>query len=374
MRILLTGGGTGGHVFPLVAVARELKRTAKEKGILTLEFFYVGPDDFGREIFEKEGIDVRPIFAAKLRRYASAKTVVDIFIKAPVGFMQALWLVWNIMPDVIFSKGGYGGVSVVLAGWCYLIPILIHESDSIPGLANRRLAKFAKRVAVSFPSSAAEFPAKKTAVTGNPVRKEILEGDGETAARLFSITPQKPTVLIMAGSQGAQTINDIIVTVLPRLLTRVQIIHQTGPNNYEQVKAEAHVVMKDMLPEFKSNYHPFPFLDEEHYTHALKAASLIIARSGSSIFEIAAAEKPSILIPLSSSAANHQKRNAYEYAATGAAVVIEETNLIPNLFVENIVRLLDDPDALEEMGKKGKSFYKPDAGRKIAEELIRLAE
>ena len=373
MRILLTGGGTGGHIFPLVAVTRELKKLAKEKGVLTMEIFYVGPDDFGREILEKEGVEIKPILAGKLRRYVSGKTFFDV-LKLPVSLVQALWLVWKIMPDAIFSKGGYGGVSAALAGRLYFVPILIHESDSIPGLANRLLAKIANRIAVAFPSTADFFPPKKTALVGNPARSELFEGSAEIAAKIFGLSSKKPVILVMAGSQGAQSINDIILAALPKLLVRTQIIHQTGTKNYEQVKAEAEVTLNDTLPEFKENYHPIAFLNEEEYKHALKIASLIISRSGSSIFEIAGAAKPSILIPLSSSANDHQKRNAYEYAKTGAAVVTEEANLMPNLFVDQILRLLDEPEKLEEMGEKGKPFYKPDAARKIAEELIRLAE
>lgn len=373
MRILLTGGGSGGHIFPLVAVTRELRMLAKERGILILEFFYVGPDNFGREILEKEGIEIRPIMAGKLRRYASVLNIIDI-IKLPFSLIQTLWTVWQIMPDVVFSKGGYGSFSVVLSCWLYFIPVLIHDSDSVPGLANRVLSKFARRIGISFASTAKFFPDKKTAFVGNPVRKEILNGSAEAAVQTFRLISKKPVVLVMAGSQGAQLVNDIILEILPQLLVRAQIIHQTGQKNYEQVRAEADVVTKNILPEFKDNYHPKSFLNEEEYAQALKISSLIIARSGSSIFEIAASAKPSILIPLSSSASDHQKYNAYEYAKTGAAVVIEETNLTPNLFIDKILRLLEEPDKLMEMGEMGKSFYKSDAARKIAEELVKLAE
>jgi UDP-N-acetylglucosamine--N-acetylmuramyl-(pentapeptide) pyrophosphoryl-undecaprenol N-acetylglucosamine transferase len=367
MRILFTGGGSGGHLFPIIAVARQLKKTFPES-----ELLYLGPDDFGTELLIKEGIKVKIILAGKLRRYFSFKTILDIF-KIPIGFLQALWHVYIWMPDVVFSKGGYGSVPVVLVSWLYHIPILIHESDAVPGLANRFGGKLAKRIAVSFVTAEKYFPQKKTALVGNPIRIEITQGSREEAKQIFQIASEKSVILVMGGSQGAQPINEIILTILPQLLEKYEIIHLCGTKNYPDIKNKFSSIIQ--TTELSKGYHLYPFLEEDQLKYAYAVSDLIISRAGAgSIFEIAACAKPSILIPLPGAAADHQKENAFEYAKTGATVVIEQVNLTPHLFLSEISRLLNNPDLLQKMSDCARSFAKLEAGQKIAQALVELTK
>lgn len=369
MRILLTGGGTGGHLTPLVAVARELKKVFQEKGLPQPEFLFVGPDSFSEELFQKENIASKIILAGKFRRYFSLLNFLDI-LKFPVGLSQAIWQVFIFMPDIVFSKGGFGSVPAVLASRLFRIPVLLHESDTIPGLANKFMARFAKKIAVSFSSTLGYFSVKKTALTGNPIRDNIIGGAQEQAKQIYGLGGNKPVIFIFNGSQGAQPINEKILQVLPQLLQKYELIWQTGAANFNQITEE----VKQIIGSLPENCHIVGFMDENQIAAAFAAASLVIARAGSStIFEIAACGKPSILIPLPSSASGHQRENAFEYAKTGAAVVIEQSNLTPNLFLNEISQLISNPELLQKMSACAQSFAKPFAARQIAEEILKLA-
>lgn len=367
MKILFTGGGTAGHLYPLIAIIREMKRIYPQKN---LEFFYLGPKDpFTLELLLKEGIKVKTILTGKIRRYFSFKNFIDIF-KIPIGIFQAFWHIFFLSPDLIFGKGGYGSFPVVLAGWFLWVPIFLHESDVKPGLANRILSKFALEIFLSFPIeiSGPYFPSKKIISLGNPIRREILTGSKEKAKELFNLSGEKPLILILGGSQGAQRINDLILTILPDLLKSFEVIHQTGERNFKQVEAESQVVVSEELRKY---YHPFPFLKEEELAQAYAASDLIISRGGAgSIFEIAAVGKPSILIPLPESAQNHQIKNSYTFAKFGACLVIEEANLTPHFFLERIKYLFSQPEKLEKMAKAAKKFSRPQSAKIIAEYLI----
>ena len=369
MRILFTGGGTGGHIFPIIAVARQLKKLARERE-MDLELFYLGPADFDLQPLKAEEIKIKAILAGKLRRYFSGWTILDIF-KIPIGLFQVLIYLYTWMPRVIFSKGGYGSVPIVLVGWLFRIPILVHESDTIPGLANRLAGKLASRVAVSFEAAKKYFPAKKTALIGNPVRQEILQADREEAKKIFKLVSDQPVILIFGGSQGAQAINQIILDVLPSLLEKAEIIHICGPKNYSQISSQTSSIVQ--TKELLEQYHLYPFLYENQIKHAYAIADLVISRAGAgSIFEIAACGKPSILIPLPSAASNHQRENAFAYAKSGTTIVIEQANLTPHLFLERIFNLLEHAELRQKMSQCALAFAKPEAGQKIAEELVEM--
>lgn len=358
MRILLTGGGSGGHLFPLIAIARQIKKSAPDA-----EFLFIGPDTLTMNILNDENIPCQFIFAGKLRRYASFNFIFDFF-GFIIGFFQALWHILIFMPDVTFSKGGYGGLSSSIVSWLYRIPLIIHESDSIPGLSNKISSRFAKRISISFAETEKYFPVAKTALMGNPVREEILNGSKNEAKTIFNLTLTRPTLLVIGGSQGAEAINEFIYFMLPRLLNKYEIIHQCGANNYENAKKNTSE---------NPYYHLLPFLNETQIKHAYAASDLIISRAGAgSITEISANAKPSIIIPLPSSASDHQKANAYAYAKTGATSVLEQANLTPNIFEDEIDHLLSSPELLAKMSASAKNFYHPDAAEKIANEIIQL--
>lgn len=366
MKIVFAGGGTAGHIYPLIAIIRELKKL-QPKG--DFEFYFIGPKDkFSASLLSKEGIQVRTIIAGKIRRYFSFQNILDVF-KWPIGFFQAYYHIFTISPDLIFSKGGYGTVPTIIAGWFLMAPIFLHESDVAPGLANRIANKFALEIFTSFPVEKTEyFPSRKMLSVGNPIRKELVDGSIDEAKKIFNLAWEKPIILILGGSQGAQRINEKILVALPELLADFEVIHQTGEKKFEQIKAEAGVVVDKKLIKY---YHPIGFLKENELPHAYKIADLIISRAGSgSIFEIAAVGKPSILVPLPESAQRHQIKNAYVFAEKGASVVMEEENFTPYFLIERLKHLFSQPKTLKEMSKAAKEFSKPEAARIIAEYIV----
>ena len=365
MKILFTGAGTGGHIFPLVAVAREIRRIYPKRD---LEFHYMGPkDEFSLILLSEEDFIIKTIVSGKVRRYFSWHNFIDILFKIPFGVIQSFFLLLAIRPNLVFSKGGSGSIAVTWSARLLRIPVFLHESDVVPGLSNQAAAKWAKKIFISFPKTE-YFDPEKTTLTGNPIRKEIMDGDKEKAVEIFDLTLSKPIFLIMGGSQGAEKINDFVLLILNELLKDYEIIHITGAGNVKEEEAEAQVVEGKDEDKY---YHPVGFLDEQKMKHAYKAADLIISRAGSgSIFEIAAVGKPSILIPLPSAAGDHQSRNAYAYAQTGAATVLEQENLTPNFFIENVQLLLLHPEKLEEMKQAALDFAKPLAARAIAREIL----
>ncbi|MEA3293202.1 MAG: UDP-N-acetylglucosamine--N-acetylmuramyl-(pentapeptide) pyrophosphoryl-undecaprenol N-acetylglucosamine transferase, partial [Patescibacteria group bacterium] len=348
---------------------RELKRISPD-----FDFFYIGPkDELSSILLSQEGIAGKNILAGKIRRYLEKKSVfqnlVDIFFKTPIGIFQSFFYIFYLSPDIIFSKGGYGSIPSVIAGWLLGTPIFLHESDSVPGLANKICSRLAIEVFTSFPASKnldkTHFPLKKIISIGNPIRKEILNGSKEKGKKMFALQCQKPIILILGGSQGAQKINNTILSILPALLKNFEIIHQCGEKNLKQVKEEADV----MIPkDFKKYYHLYSFLKEREIRNAYASADLIVSRAGAgAIFEISAAGKPSIIIPLPLAAQNHQIENAYAFAKNKATIVIEEENLTPHFFLEKLKIIFSDKEGLRKMSNNAKEFSRPKASYIIAQ-------
>lgn len=373
MRILLTSGGSGGHIFPLISVARELKKIAPNYGMYDLEFLYFGAsfeEDLGKEIIEKEGIKFKKSIPFKIRRYFALANIVETLF-LPFSFFYALFQIFLFMPDVVFGKGGGVTIPIIIISWLFRIPIIIHDSDAIPGKANQFLAKFASKIAISFETARKYFPKNKTALTGNPIRMDILNGSKEMAKKIFGIKTEKPVILIMGGSQGAEKINTLISAILGDLLSDYEIIHICGTKHYDEILKEVKILF---IPEILERYHLFPFLKDE-LMHAYAICDLIISRAGAgSIFEIAALGKPSIIVPIPNSANDHQLENAYEYAKYGATVVLEESNLIPHMLLQKINLILKDKELAKEMSQSAKKFASPQAAQIIAQEIIRLGK
>ncbi len=366
MKILFTGGGSGGHVFPIIAIARELRRLNQNQ---QLNLHYIGPNDaLAMILLTQENITVHPIVTGKIRQYASWKNITDIAFNMPFGFLQSFFLVLFIQPHLVFGKGGSGSAPVLLAAHILGKPIFLHESDTIPGRSNRFAYPWAKKVFISFPKTS-YFDLTKTILVGNPIKKELLEGSNTVAQELLNITFEKPIILVMGGSQGASAINDFILNTLEQLLQTYEVLHICGKNNYQEVSSQSEVILQNS--NLQKYYHLKEFIDEVELKHAYSAASFIISRAGSgSIFEIAACGKPSILIPLPLSANNHQQENAYQYAQTGAAIIIEQDNLQPNFFLEKLNYLFSHPQELEAMKNAALEFSKPKAAATIAREIL----
>jgi len=347
---------------PIVAISRRLKDLCQKDD---LQFHYIGPKDQDNSslLLEKK-FKIHFIAAGKIRRYFSIDNVTDVLFKIPLSFLESFFLILFIRPHLVFSKGGTGSLPTAYWAKIFRIPVFIHESDVVPGWSNKIASEWAKKIFVSFEKT--EFFHKtKTTVVGNPIRKELLDklDDGT-----FNLTFKKPVVLITGGSQGAEAINDFIMTILNDLLVKYEIVHVAGPKNYKKIYLESRAILNQNL---QNHYHLHESLNEKQLRCFYQSSGLIISRAGSgSIFEIAAVGKPGILIPLPSSAGNHQLKNAYSYAKTGAAIVIEQENLTPNLFLGQIDHILSNQEKTKEMETAAHQFAKPKAAELIAQEIL----
>jgi UDP-N-acetylglucosamine--N-acetylmuramyl-(pentapeptide) pyrophosphoryl-undecaprenol N-acetylglucosamine transferase len=370
MKILLTGGGSGGHFYPLIAVAQSINTIAREQKLTGIELFYMAPEPYDEHLLFENKITFIKNPAGKIRLYFSILNIVDMF-RTVWGTFRALWQLYWLYPDVVFGKGGYVSYPALVAAWFLRIPVVIHESDSAPGKVNIWAGKFAKKIAVSYPDAAAFFNKEKVAFTGNPVREELMHPVKDGAHEFLHLEKNIPVVLVLGGSQGAQLINQVILDALPKLVEKYQIIHQTGVQNFKFVKSTADAIL--LTNEFKDRYKPLDNLNSLTLRMAAGVADLVISRSGSTIFEIAIWGVPAILVPIHESNGDHQRKNAYAYARAGAAVVVEENNLTPNLLRSEIDRLIENSADRTKMKKAAESFARLDAAHLIAQEILTIA-
>ena len=362
MRILFTGGGTGGHIFPILAIFRSLKnRLPKET-----EYYFVGPKTDGLETLTQEGIRVYAIIAGKLPRYITARIVVEL-IKITTGMVLAIIALWRTMPDIVFGKGGYGTVPIVLAARLFGIPVIIHESDAIPGVATRIAARFASAIAISFTDTLAWFP--KARITGNPVRVTIKQGSRPQAQARWHIALGE-VILVLGGSQGAWQLNQTILEAAPTLLEKTEIILQCGAKTHHTTLELARRILQK-TPHLATLLHIDKFLDEKELADAYAISSLVVSRAGSgTLYENALAAKPMLLIPLESAAANHQKVNAAIFAKAGGAEIITQENLAPHLFSKKILTLLQNRPKLHQMSQIVQHLALPNAADDVASMII----
>lgn len=366
MKIVFTGGGTAGHIFPILAIIREIKKIHPPDP--NLKFIYIGPKDkYGLKLLAKEGVEIKTIITGKIRRYFSIKNFFDLF-KMPIGFFQSFFFLFVKAPDLMFSKGGFGSIFPSFAARILQIPVFLHESDVVPGLSSKIQSKWVKEIFTSFQETE-YFPKKRIVCSGNPIRKEILNGNKfNEAEKIFNLQGDKPLIFIIGGSQGAKSINNTVLEILPELLTEFEIVLQTGKKNYAQTKAEANVVIRDKM---KKYFHIIPFLNEAELKHILAACKLVVSRAGSgALFEIAATGKPSVLIPLPKSAQDHQAKNAYKFSENTQAVVMEQENLKPHFFLEKLKYLFSRENALYEMALGAQNFSKTKAANIIANYML----
>lgn len=370
MKILFTGGGTGGHFYPIIAVAEEIRKVCTEQKIITPGLYFMSDKPYNERALQDNNIKFVPIPAGKIRRYFSFMNLLDLF-KTTFGAIKAIFTLFSIYPDVVFGKGGYASFPALFAARILHIPVVIHESDSHPGRVTLWASKFAVRVAVSYPEAAKYFPAAKTAVVGNPIRREILFPAKTGAHEFLDFDKKIPTIFVVGGSQGSTKINETVLDILPQLLSDYQIIHQVGRANYDELKKRADFLTSNNPN--KNRYRMFDYLNDVAMRMTAGAANLVITRAGSAIFEIANWGIPSLIIPIPEEISHDQRTNAFTYARSGGAVVIEEKNLTPSILLSETRRILSDEKLQAEMKIGATSFAKPQAGQVIAEEIIRLA-
>lgn len=349
MRVLLTGGFTLGPVTPLLAVSDELRRRDP-----TIDIFWVGTK-YGPEkmLVSEYHIPFTAIYSGKFRRYVSLRNILDNILFV-VGLVQSFYHLARIRPNVIVSAGGFVSVPVVWAGWALGIPALIHQQDARPGLANRIMAPFAKRITVSFKKSLGDFKSKNITWIGNPVREEILYPNRRDSLEYFDLKKDRPVLLVLGGGTGAKKINQIVSDGLPELLKVCQIIHVTGMGKKENLKSF-------------SDYHVFQLLTEG-LPYAYAAADLVVSRAGmGTLTELSALIKPTILIPIPDS---HQVNNAEMFEAVNAVQVLNQKSLTMPRFIEKIKDSFDKLEILKERAKRMHEVLPRGARVRMAELII----
>ena len=369
MKIIFTGGGSGGHFYPIIAIVESIQKIAKEKKLISPEMYFFAPAPYNQGLLYDHNIQYKKITAGKIRRYFSLLNFFDLF-KTAWGILGAILDVFDVYPDVVFVKGGYGSFPTLMAARLLRIPVFVHESDSVPGRTNKWAGKSAVRVAVSYKEASSYFPGDKVAYTGQPVLEERLTPITNGAPEFFGFDESIPTIFIIGGSQGAEIINNAILDILPDLVNNFQIVHQTGQANIEVIKESAAAILLENPN--KNRYKPFGYLNSLEMRMAAGVASLIISRAGSTVFEIASWQKPSIIIPITNSNENHQIKNAFAFAKAGACSVIEEENLKSHIFLVEIKRIIENKEINDKMREGAKNFFKPGAADQIARELLSI--
>ncbi len=362
MKIGFVGGGSGGHFYPLIAVAESIRDIEPRA-----ELYYFGPHPYNQVALDELNITYVPCPAGKLRRYFSVQNFLDFF-RTITGLLTAFVKLFTIYPDVIFSKGGYTSVPILLLARFYRIPVVIHESDSKPGRASLLARKFARYIGIAYASAAPFFPADRTALIGIPIRKSVKAIPPDPHAML-GVGKDRPIIYVTGGSLGAMRINNLILNSLQQLLPYYTIFHQTGPTEELSVTQTAQALTTDTT--LLKNYFIKGTFDALTVSALLEAASLVISRAGSTtLFEIALHGTPSIIIPIPEEVSHDQRTNAYSYARSGAATVMEEGNLTPYLLTSEIQSIMEDPVRYEAMSRAARAFSNPDAAKEIAQILI----
>jgi len=352
IRIILAGGGTGGSVVPLLAVADEIKIIESET-----EFLFIGtrkgvPE---KELVKNKNIPYKAIFSGKFRRYISLKNIIDPFLIL-IGFFQSFFIISKFKPKAIFSAGGFISVPLAWAAWILRKPIFIHQQDIVPGLANKLIAPLAKKITITFEKSFKSFNKRKTILTGNPVRKEIFQGNKEKAIKQFNLDNNSPVLLIIGGGTGAKKINEMIAQIVPELVKFCQIIHLTGKGKK----------INDKKLNFE-NYQQYEFLSQG-MSDLYQAADLIISRAGLGVLtELSILKKPMICIPIPDT---HQEFNAQYFADKNALFLLNQKNLRPGKLLEKIKKIINSKKQLKDLSNNIGQLAHPQAGQRIAKIIL----
>lgn len=377
IRMIVTGGGTGGHAYPALTVVRTLQAKLAHAGAPAADVLWVGQaDSLEMRLAHREGIPFEPVAAGKIRRHAnplrmlSASNTRDM-ARVPLGVFQAWSTVQRFRPDVVLATGGYVAVPVGVATRMHRRPLVVHEQTVRLGLTNRVLARVATRMAVSSESTFPLLPdsVRDTAVmTGNPVRPEVLAGHAEKAAAALGVDPRLPTVYVTGGSQGSQQINTLVLGILPWLLERATVVHQCGPANEDGIRQAT----ANLPPALASRYRLAGYVGPE-LPDVLALADVVISRSGAgTIAELTALGKPAVLIPLANSAGGEQTYNARHLEQAGAAVALLG-EVTPRQLAVTVHPLLSDATRRAEMAQRAHALGRPDAAARLVNVVLAAA-
>jgi UDP-N-acetylglucosamine--N-acetylmuramyl-(pentapeptide) pyrophosphoryl-undecaprenol N-acetylglucosamine transferase len=364
MRILFAAGGTGGHVYPALAVAEAMTANYPDVSLC----FVGSVDGFERPLVQESGVEFTyydEVRAGPLHGVNPIRALVSA-VQLVVGTVQSLVIVARRRPQALLLTGGWVGLPVALAAWVMRVPAMIYLPDIEPGLTIQVLRRFAQQVAVTVVESAAYFHSKRVVVTGYPVRQHVANATREAAVAHFGLDPQRKTLLVFGGSRGARSINNALMAVLPDLLADgIQVIHITGTLDWPQIEARRNSLVDG------AHYHAFPYLHDEMGL-ALAAADLVVSRAGASVLgEFPLFGLASILVPYPH-AWRYQKVNADYLANRGAAVRMDDERMSQDL-LPALRSLLDDNERLSQMRTKSAALAQPDAAQRLAMELARLA-
>ncbi len=352
MKIILSGGGTVGSVSPLIALANEIKNRQNQT-----EFLWLATKN-GPEIklIKNYNIEVKEIFSGKLRRYFSLSNFIDPFLIL-FGFFQALSIILKFKPDIVLSAGGFVSVPIVWAAWILRKPSLIHQQDVRPGLANKLMAPFAKIITVTFKNTLAKFNPRKTVLTGNPYRVDLLSGSKEAGYTFFGFSPALPVILVIGGGTGAASLNNLVLQNISELTSFCQVIHLTGG--------------KSDAAQSRTNYKSYDFLTDK-LKDAYAIADLVVSRAGMSVLtELAALKKPAVIIPIPNS---HQEENATEFYRNNAAALMEEKKINPKDFAVIIKELLGDRAGLDNLSRNIGKMFPENSASKIVDLIYEAAK
>ncbi|WP_113703128.1 UDP-N-acetylglucosamine--N-acetylmuramyl-(pentapeptide) pyrophosphoryl-undecaprenol N-acetylglucosamine transferase [Nonomuraea lactucae] len=369
LRLLITGGGTGGHTYPALTTLSAVQRRQVPHDVL-----WVGTaNGLEARITTEHGIPFKAITTGKLRRRPNLRelrtNIADLF-RIPVGVVQAVVHAARYLPDVVLSTGGYVAVPIGVAAKLIRRPLVMHEQTTVVGLANRILARLATRIALSHESSLEHLPAKARAravVTGNPIRPELLRGDGAAAYDLFGLTFEVPLIYVTGGAMGSRQINTLIAENLHRLLPHAQVVHQCGSAEIDRMRAV------ELPPELAERYHPVPYVGAE-LPDLFAAADLVISRSGAgTVSELTAIGKPSLLVPLIPTGGDEQRKNASYLVSAGAARALLEPRPTADQLWAELMPLLADPGLRSAMAESARKLGRPDAAEVLCDLLLATA-
>ncbi len=369
MRIVIAGGGTGGHCLPALAVIEEFKKREIET-----DWLWIGSGaGVEAEAAKRAGIPFQAIQTGKLRRYFSLKTVSDA-ARIPVGSVQAWNSLRNFRPDIVFSTGGFVSVPTVFAAR-RRAPIITHEQTAVLGLATKINLRFADVLAVSYDDTTSLLGdwKGKMVVTGNAVRASFNRGERRRALDQFGFTKDLPLLYVTGGARGASPINRLIADMLPRLLETWQVLHQTGPASANHDAQSLRSVQSTWPAYLRGRYNVVEFIGDE-LPDVYSAATLVIGRAGAgTIAELAFLGKPAILIPLPGTGGDEQRVNASVLGRAGGAIVIEQSEATSERLAAELSRFADDQELLDSMAVNAKSISKPDAAVHLTDVILALA-
>jgi UDP-N-acetylglucosamine--N-acetylmuramyl-(pentapeptide) pyrophosphoryl-undecaprenol N-acetylglucosamine transferase len=385
MNILVSGGGTGGHIYPALAVATLLEKQYQAR------ILYLGSDDgLETELAPAAGFPFAMVKAGKLRRYISWQTITSV-ARVPVGMAQAIGIVRKFAPAVVFTSGGYVAVPAGLAARLNGVPLLMHQQDVPPNLSNRLIAPLATRISVAFEDSVRYFAGNgdalgrdtsgsygKTLWLGNPVRQEMLDIRQVSPAQAragLAFEADMPLLLVTGGSQGARHLNQVVCQALPNLLPHCQVLQISGKQLFEETREQSTQAMADLDEEMRRRYRLVAYLNEE-MSAALQASTLVLCRSGAAtLSELAVLGKPSILVPLPPAiGSSPQEANAEMFGRKGAAEVIRDADMKPEILVERVISIIASSARLESLTTAALTFAKPEATQEIAAEIVKIAQ